>query len=37
LGVPIVLEMLIFYFKGNPDGLSSEGIFRKSVAVDEEQ
>lgn len=34
MGVPVVLEMLIFYFKGKPEGLFTEGIFRKSVAVD---
>jgi len=31
-----VLEMLIFYFKHKPAGLLEEGIFRKSVSIDEE-
>jgi hypothetical protein len=34
LGIPIILEILIFYFKGRPEGLSEEGIFRKSVSVE---
>ena len=28
--------MLIYYFKVHPDGLKLEGLFRKSVSIDEE-
>ena len=35
-GIPKILEVLINYFKTNPEGLKCEGIFRKSVSIDEE-
>ena len=35
-GIPIVLEILIYYFKTKPKGLLLEGLFRKSVSIDEE-
>ncbi len=34
-GVPTILKMLVFYFDSHP-GLELEGIFRKSVSIDEE-
>lgn len=30
------MEVLIFYFKTHPEGLRLEGLFRKSVSIDEE-
>ena len=36
LGIPIILQVLIYYFRNKPSGLKEEGIFRKSVSVDEE-
>ena len=36
LGIPKILELLVAYFKQKPEGLNSEGIFRKSVSIDEE-
>ncbi len=36
LGIPVIIQLLICYFKEKPAGLSEEGIFRKSVSLDEE-
>ena len=36
LGIPIVLEIFIYYFKTHPEGLLVEGLFRKSVSIDDE-
>lgn len=37
IGVPTILKMLLFYFESKPEYLKIEGIFRKSVSIDEEQ
>jgi hypothetical protein len=36
LGIPMVLQLLVGYFKEKPQSLLQEGIFRKSVSIDEE-
>lgn len=36
MGIPMVLQLLVGYFKEKPSALLQEGIFRKSVSVDEE-
>lgn len=36
IGVPIILKMLVFYLESHEEALSLEGIFRKSVSIDEE-
>lgn len=36
IGVPIILKMLIFYFRNNEEHAKLEGLFRKSVSIDEE-
>lgn len=36
IGVPVILKLMIMYLKIRPDFLNEEGIFRKSVAIDEE-
>lgn len=36
MGIPRVLQLLIGYFKEKPHMLIQEGIFRKSVSIDEE-
>jgi hypothetical protein len=35
-GAPIILEMLIYHISNNPDYLKVEGLFRKSVSIDDE-
>jgi len=35
-GIPTIIQLLIHYFRTKPDGLREEGIFRKSVSIDEE-
>jgi hypothetical protein len=34
LGIPIIIQLLIYYFRAKPEGLDEEGIFRKSVSID---
>ncbi len=36
MGIPMVLQLLVGYFKEKPTALLHEGIFRKSVSIDEE-
>lgn len=36
MGIPRVLQLLVGYFKEKPHMLLQEGIFRKSVSIDEE-
>lgn len=36
-GVPELFDMLIYYFKHQKEGLNAEGLFRKSVSIDEEE
>lgn len=36
MGIPMVLQLLVGYFKEKPQALLQEGIFRKSVSIDEE-
>lgn len=36
-GVPLVLELLLFYFNSNPEELKIEGLLRKSVSIDDER
>lgn len=35
IGIPIIIQLLIHYFRSKPEGLDEEGIFRKSVSIDE--
>ncbi len=35
IGIPIIIQLLIHYFRTKPQGLDEEGIFRKSVSIDE--
>ena len=35
-GAPLPLELLIYYFNEREDSLKLEGIFRKSVSIDDE-
>lgn len=37
LGIPVILQLLVGYFATKPQELKSEGIFRKSVSVDEQE
>ena len=37
IGVPSLLKTLVLYMKMNPDFLVQEGIFRRSVSIDEER
>ena len=36
IGIPVIIQLLIHYFRSKPEGLDEEGIFRKSVSIDEE-
>ena len=35
-GAPLIIELLFIYFSKHPEGLRSEGLFRKSVGIEEE-
>lgn len=37
IGVPVLLNMMVMYLEMRPEFLCEEGIFRKSVAIDEEE
>jgi hypothetical protein len=37
IGVPLLLKIMIMYLRMRPDFLSEEGIFRKSISIDDER
>lgn len=35
-GAPLIIELLIYYFDNDKNALTTEGIFRKCVSIDDE-